>query len=374
MGRTIEHLRPSRAATWSVCSGSIEMAAMFPAAPDDADNDVAEDGTACHWLAAEVLAGRFPQEGTLAPNGRVLTEEMFDAVDLYVATVRSEFWRDAITEVEQPVDCSAIYPGMSGTPDVSQRRPDMLRVADLKFGFRFVEVWDNLQLIIYALALAALHKLPDDMLVELCIIQPRSWHRDGQVRAWTTKIGTLRAKFLPLLQARAKEVMEGRPQFLPNPGCLDCPGRHICIALQNSALTQLEVAYGMSNNELSPAALGNELARLKDGAKKMEARITGLEAQAEHLLRAGKVVPGWSLQPTTARETWQPGAEQAIIAIAREHFGVDVARPQKAITPNQARHLLPTAIVANYAHKPSTGVKLKKQDPYAARKVFGEIE
>lgn len=367
-------LRPSRAATWFTCSASIDMTARFPNVPDDGDNDIAEDGTACHWLAAEIWEGRYPQEGTLAPNGRVLTEEMFDAVDMYHGVLRGSSRQDANMRLEQPVDCSVIYPGVSGTPDAAGWNDAILFVDDLKFGFRFVEVWDNLQLVIYALAIGAIHNLPDEMLVQLTIIQPRSFHRDGPVRSWTTTLGELRAKFLPVLQTRAHEVMMQATRQVPNPGCRDCPGRHICIGFQNAAMTALEQSYASIGNELSPAALGAELRMLQDGLKKMEARISGLSAQAEHLLRAGKPVPGWVLAPTYARESWQAGMEQQAMTMAKELFGVDIGKPRKAITPNQARKLLPSAVVDALSHRASTGVKLTKQDPYEAKKKFGSAK
>ena len=114
MGRA-EHLRPSSAATWVLCSGNIDMRAMFPLAPDEADNEVCEDGTACHWVASEVWDGRFPPVDSLSPNGRVLTDEMFDAVDMYHDVLRS--WEGVIVVCEKYVPIPRILQGFGGTPD-----------------------------------------------------------------------------------------------------------------------------------------------------------------------------------------------------------------------------------------------------------------
>lgn len=374
MNRT-DYLRPSGAATWTVCSGYLEMRTRYPDEPDEADTDIREDGTACHWLAYETWHGRTPALGSLSPNNRELTEGMFDAVDEYIDMLRSPAWGYGETHLEMPVDCGIIYPGMKGTPDAHTLiRPNedtngRLRVVDLKFGFRFVEVWDNLQLIIYALALAAHYKLADDFLVELTIFQPRTYHRDGARRSWTTTIGALRSKWLEWLRERADKAMSYLPPCTANPGCWDCPARHACPTLQQAAYTVLHESYSSVPLELTPAAAGDELRRLKEAQKLLEARITGVTAQVESMLRTGATVPHWALAASYARERWREGTESQVLTLGR-YYNADLAKPPQPITPAQARKKLPPGLVELYSHKPSTGVKLVKQDGNEARKVF----
>lgn len=346
------------------------MRAAFPAAPEEADTEVCEDGTACHWLASEVWEGRTRQEGTLAPNNRVLTDEMFDAVDLYHEVLRAPEWSAGETYCEKQQDCSIIYPGMQGTPDAFTVIPGRLRVVDLKFGFRFVEVWGNLQLIIYAVSIAQKLQLPLTTKVELVIVQPRSYHRDGFVRTWNTTLGDLHRDYLPVLREAAARAMQPNPLCTPNPGCVDCAGRHACVALQNAALSALETSYGSVPLELTAEALGDELRRLEYAAKKLESRITGLRTQAESTLRNGGIVPHYELATTYAREGWREGGAEKIIALG-QLLGKQTHKPLTAITPAQARKHLPSDMVAMYAHKPSTGVRLKQVDPNAAKKKFG---
>lgn len=342
------------------------MRVMFPDAPEDGDNEVCEDGTACHWLASEIWEKRYPVEGSLSPNSRVLTEEMFSAVDLYHNVLRS--WPNVVAVCEQSIPINSISAGMTGTPDAWAYNPDTktLYVADLKFGFRFVEVWDNLQLICYACGLMDLLNLSwAATRIEFVIVQPRCSHRDGPVRKWIVKRAADILQHVEMMRQRAVAATE----YVPNAGCLDCPGRHICMALQNSSLRAIETAYTGSPHELDAPAVGNELRMLKDAAKKLTARISGLETQAEAMLRKGSVIPGWTLSASFARETWREGTETKVLTLGHI-MGVNVSKPVRAITPNQARKLLPSNIVALYAHKPSTGVRLTKQDPYEAQKAF----
>lgn len=349
------------------------MRSMFPDAPDEADSEVTEDGTACHWLAAEEWEGRHKAEGTLAPNNRVLTDEMFYAVDMYHGVLKS--WPNVVPVCEKKIPIDRILQGMQGTPDAWAYDPTTktLYVADLKFGFRFVEVWENLQLICYACGLLDLLGLDwAKTNVVFTIVQPRARHREGPVRTWETTADNI-MPFVRTLKDAARRITE----YTPNPGCYDCPGRHICTAYQNAAMRACEITYGGgSTHELSPAALGKELAVLKHAEKQIAGRISGLEVAAESLLRKGTPVPGWTLSATYARETWREGSDVILRTLAEKFFGgVTITKPPKLITPKQARDAgMPTAIVAMYAHRPSTGASLTKQDPFEARKAFGDLE
>lgn len=347
------------------------MRSMFPDAPDEADSEVTEDGTACHWLAKEVHEGHRPEVETLAPNKRVLTEEMFDGVELYLGEVAT--WPNVVPVCEKTIRIDRIRQGMCGTPDMWAYDPDSktLFIADLKFGFRFVEVWENYQLICYACGLLDLLGLSwEDTRIIFTIVQPRARHREGPVRHWITTGGEI----MPFVN-RLHFAAHAASMYMPNPGCYDCPGRHICVAYQNAAYTALEMAYaGGNTHELSPAALGKELAVLKDAERKLKGRISGLEVAAEDIIRKGKVVPGWTLSGTYARETWREGADVELRTLAEKYFsGVVITKPPQLITPKQARAVLPSAIVAMYAHRPSTGVSLTKQDPLEAKKAFANV-
>ncbi len=370
----IDFLRPSSAATIMACAGYIAMRSLFPDIADEADTEVQEDGTACHWLAAELYAGRYHAEGSLAPNGRELTEEMFEACDEYLGVIRS--WPGVVPVVEQSIPGDCIYPGMSGTPDVWAYDPSThtLYLADLKFGYRFVEVFENWQLLCYVLMLITLLNidgLADQQLtVRMSIIQPRSTHRDGPVRTWTVRASQLRALFNILIHA-FHEAMKPEPVCTPNPYCTDCPARHACVALQNSSYKAVEQAYASVPHELAPVAVGGELRMLKDAAKRLEARITGLEMQAEHLLTTGVVVPGWGLEPSFSRERWRDDvAESQLMTLALYFNNAPLAKPRRAITPKQARKYLPEEVVLQFSHRPSTGVRLTQISDTAIRKKF----
>lgn len=348
------------------------MRAAFPSAPDEADTEVCEDGTACHWLASEVWEGRTHPEDSLSPNNRLLTAEMFDGVDLYHDVLRAVEWSGGETYCEKPQDCSIIYPGMVGTPDAFTVMRDAdgrwrARIVDLKFGFRFVEVWNNLQLIIYGVSVCKAYNLPMNTLLELVIVQPRSYHRAGPVRRWTVTLAELQPAVVMLQQA-AQRAMSPNPQCKINPGCRDCPGRHACVTLQQGALSELDTADSALPLELTAEALADEMRRMEYAQEKIKARLSGLQTQAESLIKVGRTVPGYEMAATFARERWRDGAEVAVAGIATL-YNANVTQA-KLISPAQARKLIPASIVAQFAHKPSTGVRLQQIDPNEARKKF----
>lgn len=372
----LEFLRPSSAATWVVCTGYAAMRAAYPAAPEEADDDIREDGTAAHWLSHQITQGIYPELGSLSPNQRTLTEEMFDGVDMYHDALREHIPAHVPIYHEHKLLLDSIHRGMSGTPDAFAWDGEKRRIyiADFKFGFRFVEVWYNWQMICYTLGVIDWLRNQgidaNDQTISVCFIicQPRSYHRDGPVRIWRAAASDLRGHWNQLIYA-ADVAMSDKTECTPNPGCGDCGGRHACKALQAAAYSALEVSYSGVPLELSPVAAGDELRRLKEAAKRIEARVTGLEMQVEQAIRNGEVVPHWSLSPTYARETWREGVESHVLGLG-SYYNVNVAKPVKPISPAQARKLLPLPIVAALTHKPSTGVRLTPADPYEARKKF----
>lgn len=352
------------------------MRAAYPDLPDESDTEVREDGIAAHWLAPEIYAGRIPAVDSLSPNGRVMDEEMFDGVDLYLDVLRA--W-PVKPILELTLSINAILQGMQGTPDAWAYDPNThtLYIADLKYGFRFVEVWFNLQLICYyAACLEALDArrpgMPRDdatLKVVFCIVQPRSYHRDGPVRVWKTTGAELRAH-VNFLANRAQEASKPDALCTPNPGCVDCPGRHACQALHSSALHAVEVSYGSVPHELDNDQIGTELLLLTKAKKMLEARIDGLSVQAESALRNGARIPHFSLEPTFARERWRDGVESQVVGLGTI-YNADLAKPLGAVSPAQARKRgVPQEVIAMFSHKPSTGVRLQKSDPLAAHKKF----
>jgi hypothetical protein len=367
------YLRPSSASVWSKCAGYAALnAALGTEYVEETDNEIREDGTACHWLAVELWEGRQVRPGDLSPNGREITDEMFNAVEEYHALLQSWDGSDAVLEQQVPV--SRYFPGVAdGTPDAWKyiAAAATLHVGDLKFGFRPVEVWRNAQLIVYAWTLVCeLTKqghAPQQVVLTIC--QPRCAHRDGTTRSWIVSVGEL-AELAAKLAAAAATCYAPNPPCSTGPQCRDCMGAYACRTLQAAAGAGMEVSYDATPFELNEQQLGYELSKLMAARDHIDHRINGLSMQAESLLRKGKRVPAFELGRKATRWRWRPGAE-ALVRRMGELFGVEVMGEPRVKSVAKLRNAFPVDIQAMYGEKPDGELTLRMSDPNEAIRKMG---
>lgn len=359
--------RPSGAGAWRHCALYVAISAAYSHLSDQATTEVREDGTACHWLFSEVYDGRTPAIGSMSPNNRLITEDMFDACDLYLDTMRE--WSDCVYQVEQPVNCSLIYLGMWGTPDSWGYRPGHLRVLDLKYGFGFVEVYKNWQLTIYALAIAALLNLSDDCKVELIIVQPRAWTVDGPVRRWFTTVGELR-KELPGLQQAANAAMSPNPCGTVGPWCIDCDGRIACETYTKDMGRLINWSHSPHQINLTAEQAASELKEVMAATALLEARKDALFAVVENHQRKGGRTRHFRMAPTTGREGFiSEAAARQVAELGRQFYGKNLTKP---LTPKQMRKQIPSHLVDAFVDKPKTAMKLVPIGPYDVAKLMSQ--
>lgn len=370
------HAPASSAARRIQCPQSVTWELMSPDTGDDSD---ARDGEAAHWAAAELIAGRPIDIGQIAPNGVVLTHEMCLGADVMFNDVAKRLREFGLApsqgQCEQRVAIPRVGPGHFGTPDyriLVERpgQPFLLLLWDFKFGHRPVEVFENPQLIDYiAGCCEGIHDLYPGVDVEAAIVQPRSFHRDGPVRRWKTKLSDLRVHINISAGAYA-EAFDHAPRTRVGPECRDCKARLKCTALQRAGLAAMDQAESTTPHDITPAEAGRELQMLERAEQLIQARKAGLEAMVEQALRRGEPVAGWMLAAGESREKWTVPAEQVIAMGKAMRLGL--GKPIEAITPRQARDAgLDPAIVAQISTRPPAGLKLIKDDGSAARKAFG---
>jgi Protein of unknown function (DUF2800) len=374
----LANLRPSSAHIWSVCAGYVRMVSAFPedGAEVDADPVTREEGTACHHVAHAVSKGEHVTAGMLAPNGVTVTQDMLDTAAEWVSSMRQRC--SVRAHFESPLAIDTLFPGMQGTADAwgwewdASRQLRTLHIGDLKYGYRFVEVIENVQLVCYAAALLAdISGLEDqNVRVVFHIFQPRAYGHDSW-RSWSCRASDLQPNF-NILRSAAALAMQPQAPCVPNPGCRNCRARHACSALQAAALRELETGYQSTPLELPILAADDELRRLKYGQKLLEARITGLEAQLEHAARAGNALRWHTLQSgRLGREVWKEGAARQVIALGKL-FGQTVAKEPTLITPLQAKEKIAPELVAMYSHRLPQAAKLMPIDQYAAQRTFAK--
>lgn len=365
-------LAPSAAARWVACPGSVVLAEQFP----DESGPAAIEGTAAHWLAAEVLTGGDISTLTMAPGGVPVTDEMKEHVGVYVRHVLSlvgGYGDHTVWKTEFRLEAPSVHPENWGTLDFAlfDAKQKVLYVIDFKYGHRPVEVFENWQLLNYAAA-AIDHLGPQvapDTSVRLVIVQPRAYHRGGPIREWVLRAGDV-GRYTRRLNEAAVEALGDHPSTNVGPHCKYCPARVGCKALQQAALDATDQAADAVPLDVTPDGLGIELSLLKRASEALAARIAGLETAAMAEIRAGKVVPGWIIESTVGREEWAVSAAEVVLL--GEMMGVSLAKSAEPVTPAQARKAgLDPTVTAQYSRRKTGESKLVPVNTTDARRAFG---
>lgn len=371
----VAFLRPSGASGWRWCAGKPRMERLYP---EDTSSPEAREGTAAHWALAEVLNGRAVAAGQLTPDSFVLTDEMVEAaadVLRWIHALMAKHGGEVPRMfVEQYMRIERVHPACAGTTDLALYFPiaRVLYVADYKFGFGWVEVFENWQLLCYLAGMLQLLNISgtdnDELAIVLAVVQPRAFHPDGAIRTWETTATKARPLITQLHDA-ARAAMEPEALCVVNDTCDNCNANHACPALQGAALRAMDYAKRAVPFDLPPHALGLELANVRAAIRALEARETGLAGQAEALIKGGTRVPFWSIESKPGNLKWTvPKAE--VIALGKL-IGMELRKPDDVLTPTQARDAgLDPNLLQAYAERPAGAAKLVLQTDDSARKIF----
>jgi hypothetical protein len=357
----------------------VTMNQMYP----KPDTPASMEGNAAHWVFAELLAGRPVSEGTQAPNGIFVTEEMIEGGELVVDTVSSRMPRDTgrfgLPQVEAAVAIPRIHPQCWGTPDIwaFSASPLVLEVIDYKFGHRFVDEYENDQGVAYIAGiidvLAAkfgegVGLFDQRIKVNFTVIQPRCFYKGSPVRTWSVMGSDLRGH-INELGAAAAVALAPDPTATTNSECGDCPGKHACPALQLAGYHDAEFAVQSAPVELSPAAASLELKMLERSLERLNARVDGLRETVTTHIRQGHRTPWHRTEQGYGRQHWTLPVDQ-VLAMG-SLMGVDLSKPGVK-TPKQAINAgVDEAVISAYSVTPLGSVKLIPDNPADARRVFG---
>lgn len=363
-------LRPSAAARLVACPGSRKMAELYP----DEETIDTREGEATHWGGAQLLAGEQIAVGQVADNGVTLTEDMVDAAELYAGHIMQR--SIGVGQVEQLVGSGALHPDNYGTPDHWEYDPlgHHLYVDDLKYGRTFVNEIRNWQLIDYT-ALIAHDRglfLDDSLKVTMTIVQPRSYHRRGQIRSVTMRLGELRPYFQTLRVAFNAAMQPDAPVIASNPDeCMNCSGRTYCEAAIAAGYVGADMAYDSTPLIMSPAALSKEYRMLVRAEKMITARKEGIKQAVMSSIQRGAAVPFFAIAHTKGRLVFREDAAEQGLAEVADAYGVKVTK-NAFITPLQAiKAGIPEEVIQMYSHAPGGAAELVEDDGTLAARIFG---
>lgn len=368
-------LRASSSHRWVRCYGSPGLEAKYPQEPHES----AAEGDAGHWVGAELIAGRIHPEGTFAPNGVIVTEEMIKGAAMLAEAVLTRIPAEN-ARIEQSVSIARVHPDNGGTPDAAGLGfvPTVLHVIDYKFGHDYVEPFECWQCIDYVVGVfdqlvaeGVLREIDEQTLtVCITIVQPRNYHPDGPVRSWTVPMRTLRP-YVNQLSTAAYESAKENPATRSGEWCVHCDAVAHCVTAQRAGYQVCDIAGDSVPFDLDSDQVGIDLRRLETAAKIVQARIDGLKVEAAKMIGQGKRVPHYKIEHGFGNLAWK-NPEGAITL--GDLLGLQFRKKQEPITPTQAKDMgADPAVIEATTYRPPKKAKLVQFDEKSIRKInFGE--
>lgn len=378
------NITPATAPIWGAPEGCLGYPQLIPQIPKQPSAS-ADEGIAAHDLAAAVLRAAAEGKGTLdinptvtigvaMPNGVICTDEMVDAVQVYLNDVAEvidstgvEVW-GCDTEVKIP----KVYEHMVGRVNawVFDDSTGTLYLWYFKYGRTLVDVYENERLVLDALGILDLLGLDvDDINFDLRIAQPRGFHADGVIRSWKCNDGPIRAIAMRLTRHAAVAANTKHAETRSGKHCKNCRAKYACASAQASGLQAVEFSNAPVPVEMDNATLGTYLRILQRSAKNISDMTKGIESQVKVLLKKGESIPGYAIEDSYGNLDWVCNEDR--IRTLEIMFGLDLFKT-KPVTPSQAitDHKIPRSIIEEYAEKPQRGEKLVIDDLSKARRIF----
>ena len=354
---------PSAAHRWIACPGSF----AYPGNTEDSESSVyADDGTASHEFAATVLKSGNGVEFFLGTscvvNGKTYTldEERADFIGVYIDACR-QLGFGKLHFVEHWVDTSEwLGEGQGGTVDFGVIDPDVITVADLKYGMgekveAFYTLPDgtvvpNEQLGIYAAGL-----LRDAQLLgytpthaRLMVVQPRLGHISEYIFDVIDILALMqRAKAAAATAIQALVSQPAAAQQWMSPGekaCRWCKAKSECPALQKWASDAVRADFEEIATERDFAPVSDLSAAMR-AVPLVRLWCDAVEASAIEHVQAGESVIGSDGQPMKfvegklGKRRWSVDPGQVEAALVGQ-LGDKAYEPRKVITAPAAGKLL----------------------------------
>lgn len=354
---------------WMRCHGSIQRSAVMP---EGLVSGYAEDGTEAHELLEYALRNKY----TSAYEAKIVSglewEHRHDTEEVRLQSVQ-----DAIDHVQDLLDAYAsdgliVYletqfrfpthdnDDCGGTSDVTLYVPelDICVIADFKHGSGVaVTATENSQMMMYAVGSREELRRQGlcnsgKTLYRLMIMQPRAFHKEGQMREWTCNDDRLDA-FIGEVNFAIMQTKRQMPEIKPGKYCRWCPAVSACPEAEDHRMRAILPTYnGPASIDQLPKTADLSVERIAAilGMKDQVIEwLTAVEEQAVKLAKEGAAIPGHKLVLAQARSKWQANTEEEA-RLAAGHLGSLSGLPfnafirPKLITITEAKDKLRQAI------------------------------
>jgi len=356
------------------CNGSHHMPPSE--VPDDElQSDDRREGRAAHFIALEVLSGRFTDVIEFVDRkveGVWITVEMAEAVDPFVQDVLSRTVTDGVPygatiHIEETVNFQ-LSPEVqiNCRLDLATYDPNTqtLTVDELKYGHRIVEPVDNWQLVAEAMGWIIKHQIAPAKII-LNIHQPRPHHPDGKKRSWEFEsYQRFEQAYLRMAEKLANITFDTHT----GDHCYKCPALTSCTAARRTGYNMVDMSATAFNDKLDNEELSHEILLLRKALARGKGLLEAYEELLTHRYNDGQFFNDWYTEPTYANTRFRSGVTPEMIKAVS---GIDIT-VKKLPTPKQAERAgISPLILQAFTERPSTGFKLvNKTASQVAGKMF----
>ena len=358
--RAHSNLGASSADRWMTCYGSVRLTKDLPEEPE---SPYAREGTVAHELAEHCMVEDIKANSIIGEEfqGFEITEEMANAVDLYIRTIEEVGGEGKTLYIEERFVLDHIDSELFGTNDACIAEPfGTLYIIDFKYGKGVpVEAKGNKQLLYYAVGAARGGEFTD---VELIIVQPRCDHPEGPVRRDRVPIERLEEFENELRLAVAETRKKDAPLVPTEKGCKWCKAKAFCPALKGKALEVAKADFDDENQIVlpNPADLtGDEIGKVLKYSKLISDWVKSVEKHAHARAERGTPIKGYKLVNKRSNRKWIE--EQKTIEHFQDIWGEEVFEPKKLKSPAQLQKIVGKEEVDRLTTKPVTGTTLVKE-------------
>jgi len=267
----------------------------------DLPGDESEEGNVAHELGASMLMG-------VAYDNPLIDDTMRSYVEDYFNYCMSFGGNCDVRFIEHHVKIPQVHKECEGTLDFGAIVGNTLHIVDLKYGYRYVEVYHNRQLLAYARGLC--NEYPHVELVVMHIFQPRLYHRDGVARSWTLSVDGLNIH-IDVIANRIELADSASAYFETGTHCYKCPRLHDCEAGTVASYNAIDVIMSQNNSINSDSTqLGNDLLMIEQAERVLKDRKTALKEVIEFRLKSGVQCPTHYLETSRGNRRWNVTEEE----------------------------------------------------------------
>lgn len=366
----VKEIRASGLAQIMQCSGPLVLEDQLP----NETNEAAEEGTAAGELFQAMLEQKSlaPIVPTHAKNGVRFDEDMYFYLRPHAEEILSQ---------GHPVLCetridwrsrSGIL--MRGQYDAAylDEANETLNVDDLKYGYGIVDVFENWQLLDYSIGEVIRLRSQGKSIrrLRLRIHQPRAYHAEGSIRAWSITTEQL-MEYYERIEKRMEELVAGDKTLRTGSKCKYCKAAPVCPAFNAAVHSALDFTLGTwVQDNMSNEQLASQLVLAERATELLKIRIDSLNQLGVIRVRAGAVIPGRGIKETYGHRKWKKVVDPKAFKILT---GVDITETT-VMSPAKVEKLgVPEHFIDMLAERPFNGAKLVPMDTAAAaEKVFGK--